>query len=182
MARIPELGKEQLSVEALSVYEEIEESRGSVAREWTAFLHSPDITGRLSRIGEYVRYHGPVSDVIKEVAILVAAREMDNDFIWTGHEVLARNAGVTESVIDAIRARRAPQDGTPEENAVARFVQQLLRDHRVTDEIFQQVHNSLGDQGVIDVTMAAGYYIMMSMGIAALEVAMPEGRVSTLSH
>ena len=115
MARIPELKKEQLSVEALSVYEEIEKSRGSVAREWMAFLHSPDITGRLSRIGEYVRFRGPLSDVIKEVAILATAREMDNDFIWTGHEVLARNIGVEESVIDAIRAGRVPQDGAPEE-------------------------------------------------------------------
>src|SRR5262249_12484585 len=69
---------------------------------------SPEAGGRFAAFGEYVRFHGDVPDRLKELAIITAAREANNDYVWTAHERLARQQGVTDPIINAIRNRTAP--------------------------------------------------------------------------
>ena len=108
------------------------------------------------------------------LAVLATAREFDGDYVWTANLPQARNAGVDEATINAIRERRAPQGLTPEDAVIVQFTLELLRQHRITDATFQAVQQKLGDAGVIDLLILIGYYGSLSHALSALEV-MPPG-------
>ena len=54
-----------------------------------------------------------------------------------------------------------------------RFVRELARSHRVSDEAFEAVRSRLGDQGAVELSAAAGYYAMLAFTLNALEVEPP---------
>jgi 4-carboxymuconolactone decarboxylase len=117
---------------------------------------------------------------LKELAIILVAREWNSDIEWTGHAVLAARAGVSDSSIENIRTWKAPNSLTDEEAVIARYVHQALRDKGVSDDVFAAAHRMLGDQGVVDLTLTICYYTAVALAQIALKPEMGAGRVSTL--
>lgn len=80
----------------------------------------------------------------RELARLVVAREMDENFEWTVHEPVARKYGLAPDIIDVIRDDR-PLRGVPEREAsIIELGREIFRDHRVSPETFRRVHAQLG--------------------------------------
>ena len=78
-----------------------------------------------------MRFHGDVPERLKELAIITAAREANNDYVWTAHERLARQQGVTDPIINAIRNRTAPDGLSGDDAKVVRFAKELLTTHEL---------------------------------------------------
>jgi 4-carboxymuconolactone decarboxylase len=120
-----------------------------------------------------------MSDKIKELAIILVARDWNSDIEWTGHALLAARGGVSDQTIEGIRThdlKCLPED----EKMIASFVQELLRQKEVSDDVFSEVHRMLGDEGIVDLTLTVCYYTAVSLAQIALRPEMEEGRVSTL--
>src|SRR5205809_3215133 len=67
-------------------------------------LYSPGASEPLRRLNNYLRRDGNIlGKAITELAILVASREGDSQYIWSAHEPAALKAGVAQSVIDAVQ-------------------------------------------------------------------------------
>ena len=107
------------------------------------------------------------------LAVLATARENEGDYVWTANLPQARDAGVDEATIQAIRECRALQGLAPEDAAIVQFTLELLRQHRITDATFQAVQQRLGDAGVIDLLILIGYYGSLSHALSALEFMPP---------
>jgi hypothetical protein len=50
--------------------------------------------------------------------VLAATREINGDHVWKVNQPLAKEAGLDESIISAIRERRAPQGLAPEDAVI----------------------------------------------------------------
>src|SRR5262245_43096750 len=116
MARVPYAEREQLTTDQQQQFDAIAGSRGRVGPNFQTLLNSPEAGGRFAAFGEYVRFHGDVPARLKELAIITAAREANNAYVWTAHERLARQQGVTDPIISAIRNRTA-HDGLSGDDA-----------------------------------------------------------------
>src|SRR5579863_696487 len=66
-------------------------------------LYSPNVAESIQMLNQYLRFHGVLKPRDYEVAILVVAREFDQPYEWSGHEMGARNVKVPQPVIDAIK-------------------------------------------------------------------------------
>ena len=174
MARVRPLEREDLPAEHRHIYDDIAGSRGRVQPNFKALLNNPLATARMAALGGYVRFETPLPPRVKMLAVLATAREFDGDYVWTANLPQARNAGVDEVTIQAIRERCAPQGLAPEDAVIVQFTLELLRQHRITDATFQAVQQKLGDAGVIDLLILIGYYGSLSHALSALEV-MPPG-------
>ena len=174
MARVRSLEREDLPAEHRHIYDDIARSRGRVQPNFKALLNNPLATARMAALGGYVRFEAPLPPRVKMLAVLATARENEGDYVWTANLPQARDAGVDEATIQAIRERRALQGLTPEDAAIVQFTLELLRQHRITDATFQAVQQKLGDAGVIDLLILIGYYGSLSHTLSALEV-MPPG-------
>ena len=174
MARVPEITmRDQVPVEHQAIFDEITESRGRVTGPCPVLLNSPEMAVQVARIGHHVRFNHHFEPWLFEIAVLTAARELDCLFEWAAHAPAAERAGVRPDVIAAIAERRAPAGLGEQEALIMRFVQELLRQHRVSQPVYDAVATWLGDAGVVELAATIGYYALLACVMNAAEVQPP---------
>jgi 4-carboxymuconolactone decarboxylase len=178
MARVPHVERDELDAAGQEIYDRIRKDRNipDVPLQFRALLHSPKAAGFLTSMGAQLRFQSAMPENLKELAILLVARELNSAIEWTGHAMLAARAGVSAASIDAVRARKAPAGLTGDEQLIARFVHELLRNKAVPDDAFAAVHQRLGT----DLALICSYYTGLCLAQIALGLEMEPGRVSTL--
>src|SRR5829696_571996 len=82
--------------------------RGAVYGPFVPALRSPELTRRLQKVGEYLRYDPHLPPKLREMAIILVAREWTQDFEWDVHAPLALDAGLAPDIVDAIAEARRP--------------------------------------------------------------------------
>ena len=179
MARVPFLNREDLAPEHQPVWDDIAGSRGSVAQNFQALLNGPEAAGKLAALGGYVRFENSLDAKTKRLAALVTAREADGDYVWTVQVPGAGADGVSDETISSIQQRKPPKGLNTEDEAIVGFVQELLRNHRVSDTTYNAVQQRLGVAGVVDLLVLTGYYWTLSHALSGLEVE-PLGGASSL--
>ena len=81
----------------------------------------------------------------------------------------ARRLGVSEATIAAIRDNHS-NGLDPADAEIVEFTRQLLRRHRVEDGLFRAVQARFGNDQLIQLTTAIGYYSLLSMTVNACEL------------
>ncbi len=182
MARVPYVEREQLDAEGQEIYDRIRRDRNApaVGLQFRALLHSPKAASYLTSLGAQLRFQSAMPENLKELAIILVAREFNSAIEWTGHAVLAAKAGVGAASIESIRTGKAPAGLTAHEQVISRFVHELLRRKEVPDEVFAAVHTLLGTQGAVDLTLTCSYYTALCLAQIALKPELEPGKVSTL--
>jgi len=169
-ARVPLVERDTATPAQQAAWDTIGQSRGRVAGPFAALLHSPELAQRIAATGHYVRFDGPLPQTVREIAIITVARALDAQYEWAAHAVLARQAGVREAVITAIRERKAPAGLTTEEAQVWGYANALIREHRVSDTDFAALQARFGLEGLVDLTAVVGYYAMIACALNAFGV------------
>ena len=175
MARLPSItSKEQVAEKDRAAFDSIVASRGAVQGPFTMFLHSPDIAGRVAHLGAYVRFEGSLDMRVRVLAAMTVAREFEAVYVWGAQTGGARRPGVPEATITAIRENHAR--GIPPEDAeIVEFTRQLLRKHRVDEATFKSMQKRFGNDELIQLTTAIGYYTMLAMTVNACELEAAQG-------
>jgi 4-carboxymuconolactone decarboxylase len=133
------------------------------------FMHCPELAGRAAHLGAFVRFEGSLDMRVRVLAAMTVAREFDAEYVWGAQAGGARRQGVPESTITAIREKHTR--GIPPEDAqIVDFTLQLLRKHRVDDVTFKAIQERFGNEGLIELTGAIGYYGMLAMTVNACEL------------
>ena len=182
MTRVPYATREGMDAAGQAVWDEIETSRGGVARNYAAILNNPLAAGALAGLGGYARYETPLPARIKALAVLTAAREACGHYVWTVNQGAARDAGLSDEIIAAIHEYRAPAGFDAADATVVQFVLELLRQHRVSDPTFEAMRSLVGNAGVVDALVVSGYYHTLAHTLQALDVDLPEGTTTALTY
>ncbi len=182
MARVPYVSREELDADGQRIYDQIRQDRNTdeVGLQFRALLNSPQAAGHLTSMGAQLRFQSAMPDSLKELAIILVAREWNSGIEWTGHSAAAARAGISDEAIESIRTWQAPEGLSGDEATVARFVHESLRDKEVSDEAFAAAEELLGVQGAVDLTLTVSYYTALAIAQNALKPEMGSGRVSTL--
>jgi 4-carboxymuconolactone decarboxylase len=175
MARLPSLERNQLQPEEQQFYDAIADSRGSVRGPYGVLLHSPDLAARVAHTGTYVRYNLDLPEALRETIILATAREIKNQYEFAAHARLARQAGLAEDTIQAIAQGTAPQGLSGDEAMLVRYVQELFRNHKISDATFNAVRDRFGMRKTLEITALVGHYLLVGQILAAFEVDLPAG-------
>lgn len=160
-------------------YDHLQETRGYVGGPYPPLLNSPEVAGRIARLGTYVRYEGVLPGTTRELAILATAREFDAAFEWASHAPIAREEGVRGEAIQTVAARGPLSALTDEEAVVVGFARELLGDHEVSGETFAAAKDRFGVRGVTELVATVGYYAMIACVLNAFEVT-PDDDAPTL--
>ena len=142
---------------------------------FNALLRSPDVADRVQRVGEYVRFQTTIPAPLNELAILITGRFWSAQFEFWAHSRLARTAGLPDAVIDALAEGRRPSPMSDDERIVYDFCTEMFRDRAVSDAAFKAVVDRFGEQGVIDLIAACGYYSIVSMVLNVDRYPLPAG-------
>jgi len=170
MARLPSItGKDQVAAKDHAVFDSIVASRGAVQGPFTMFLNSPPVAERVGHLGAYVRFEGSLDMRVRVLAAMTAAREFEAMYVWGAQTGGARRQGVPEATITAIRENHSR--GVPPEDAqIIDFTRQLLRKHRVDEPLFKAMQSRFGNDELVQLTTAIGYYSLLAMTVNACEL------------
>src|SRR5262244_2531029 len=170
MARLtPITSKDQVPVNDHAIVDTIIDSRGSLHGPFSMFLHSPEIAGRVAHLGAYVRFEGSLDMRVRVLAAMTAAREFEAEYVWGAQTGGARRLGVPESTITAIREKHT-RDVPPEDAQIIEFTRQLLQKHRVDDATFKAMQARFGNDELVQLTGAIGYYALLAMTVNSCEL------------
>jgi 4-carboxymuconolactone decarboxylase len=106
---------------------------------------------------------------VRVLAAMTAAREFEAMYVWGAQTGGARRQGVPEATITAIRDNHSR--GVPPEDAqIIDFTRQLLRQHRVDEALFKAMQSRFGNDELVQLTTAIGYYSLLAMTVNACEL------------
>ena len=72
MARVPFADRNNMDSEGQAIWDEIDQSRGGVARNYAALLNNPVAAKNFATLGGYARFDTPLDPRVKALAILTA--------------------------------------------------------------------------------------------------------------
>jgi len=154
--------------------------RGALYGPFVPLLRSPELMGYAQRLGEYLRYRSAIGVRLSELAILVTAREWNQQVEWAIHAPIALQVGIPQDVIDAIARRARPPALLIDEAVVYDFCVELHRDKRVSDRVYGDALALFGEQGVVDLMGVNGYYTFLAMVMNTAQTAVPPSPAAPL--
>ena len=178
MARIPMASRSSVPPEQADAFDEYVSERGSVpeAGPMSVMIHVPELIKRGEHLRAYLRGgESSLSADIRELGMLVTAREMDCQFIWNAHAAMGRQSGLNNSLVDSLRDKKELSGLSPAESAVVNYGREFFRTHRVSDDTFSAAMAQFGTRGLVELTNLMGYYSCLAFNINAFEVGLPEG-------
>jgi len=187
MARLPYVSREDLSADKIHIYDRIAETRKGdikakgMPRIFQLLLNNPDATAPVAALGEYLRFSSNLDPVVREIAILSTAREMSSQYEWAHHEPIARQVGVRDEVIEAIRIKKAPMGLPPKEGVFVQLAKEMTKSGVVNQNTFNAVEHLLGANNTVDLIVLVGYYSMLSKLMHALDIELEPGIESGFS-
>lgn len=176
MARILPPEPDQMSERQREVHEAIRSGpRGEVRGPLAVWLRRPELADRAQSLGRYCRYETLLPPRLSELAILTIARVWRAEFEWWAHAPIAREAGLSDAVIEAIRTGGTPAFDRSDEEAVYAFTRAAHETRRVPETLYARAVAVLGEDAVVDLVGILGYYALISLTLNAFEVEPPDG-------
>ena len=151
---------EAFSEDTRAAVRHIFETRGSTPPPSTYLTYAGQAGERLSDLVEHLRYHTSLSDAETELAICIAARAANADYIWNAHVRLGLRAGTREEAIHAVDTHGSLEDLTVDEALIIRFGRELLEAKEVDTETFNAVRLRYGENGMMELTAVMSVYMM----------------------
>jgi len=133
------------------------------------WLHSPELGERVRAVNQYLRFETSLDRRLTELAILVTARELDQQFEWTAHEPAALAEGLSAEIVDIVKLRRASAGLPPRESAIIDFGREVFRDKKVRSETFGRAMELFGHEGVVNLAALMGNYAMTAVILNAVD-------------
>jgi 4-carboxymuconolactone decarboxylase len=172
--RFPEIPLDKMTPAQRTIADAIMSGpRKGMSGPFNAWLRTPELADRLQKVGEYVRFNTSLDKRLNEMAIIMTAQHWGSQYEWFAHAPLAIKAGLDPDIVAALAAGRKPEKMKDDEAIVWEFVTQLRRDHAVDDATYAKAVDKFGENGVVDLVAAIGYYDIVSMTLNVARVTPP---------
>jgi 4-carboxymuconolactone decarboxylase len=154
--RFPAIKREELNEAGKKLYD----TRGAA----DAFgpgairLYSPPVAEAMTGVNDYLRRKSGLDPRLVELAILVTAREMDSEYVWTSHEPAAQKSGLAQEIIDTVKYRRPLTTLGEKEAVIVQLGRDSISKHKVGSDTFARALKLFGHQGVVNIVSLIGDY------------------------
>jgi len=154
------------------VFDELTGPRLSWTKLAPLRLYSPRLAKPLGDAHQYLKFESGLGDRLTGIAVLVTARELDNQFEWTQWETHARMAGagyVEPAIIDIIKYRKPAVGLGEKETVIINFGRELLGQKKVSSETFAHTLRLFGPRGTVDLTNLMALYTQTALEVIAFD-------------
>lgn len=192
--RLPVLSSDEMTDEQRDLYREIlggprgqgpravllSSGDAGLAGPFNAMLYAPPVGHALQGLGLAIRFRTQLAPRIREMAILVVAQAWDSAYERESHELIGRDAGLTETEIEALRAGTDPGFAAKEEQVAYSVVRALTSPGAdLDDEEYDTAVNVLGEQALVELTSLVGYYATLALQLRVFRVPAPERTITS---
>ncbi len=130
----------------------------------------------LTALNRYLRFEAGLSPQVREVAILITAREMDSQFEWCAHENEALKVGVAPATVDAIKHRRSTAGLDRTDAVIIALGREMFGGRKVTAETFAEAKALFGPHKLVDLVLLMGNYAGTAALLCAFDMQLHTGQ------
>jgi hypothetical protein len=124
--------------------------------------------------------NSPVGARYFQLAVLIIAREIDQQYEWSAHEPAALRQGLEPSVIDVVKYDRDVGGLADKDATLITFGRTLYREHRVSSELWEKMVGHFGRQQTVQLMMIMGDYFRVGFMMNAVDQHLPPDRKALL--
>ena len=176
MGRLPEIDANKLSPEQRSIYDRMMRERGHMRGPFAVWLRNAELCENTLKLQEMFAARVTIDRRLLELMILVAARLATAQYAWFIHEPYALKFGISPEIVQAIRERRTPDFTHDDERLVYDLTTELNTTRTLSEASYQRGMATFGEQTMVELVSAIGFYSMVAMTLNAFAVAVPTGK------
>jgi 4-carboxymuconolactone decarboxylase len=174
--RMPEIPTDKMTAAQKEAADEFLKGRGQpIMGPFIPLLRSPEVLLRAKAMGDYLRFKSSLSPKLRELVILITARQWTQQFEWSHHAELAVKAGLSPEIVKALADGRRPTGMSADEETTYDFCTELLHHQSVSDTTYGKAIVAFGEQGTIDMVSLTGYYTFVAMVLNVNRTPPPPG-------
>ncbi len=148
---------------------------GHLGGPFDGWCLNPSVGRRIWQLGGAIRSKSSIDRRYIELAILITGQLWQAQFEWFAHEPMARDAGLPDAVIQAIKTGDQPVFEDDGDETAWRLCTTLHRDKKVDEATYAAAVAVHGEAGVADLIHALGFYVLVCMTLNTFEVELPAG-------
>ena len=172
--RLPLPRRDELDAEGQRIYDSLADPQGGSLRGLRGpggiHLHSPELARHSRPLNRYLRQEAGLGGRLRELAILVTARELDSQFEWAAHEAEALREGLAPEVIETIRQRREVTELDEADAAVIELGREIFTARKVGAATFARALALFGRRKLIDLVALMGNYAATAALLTAFDM------------
>jgi len=176
MGRLPDIDESKLSPEQRRIYEQIMRARGHMRGPFAVWLQNAELCENTLKLQEMFASRVKLERRLLELMILVAARLANARYAWFIHEPHALKFGIAPEIIQSIREWRTPEFNREDERFVYDVTLELNNTRSLSEESYKRGLGLLGEQAMVELVSAIGFYVMVAMTLNAFAVSVPDGK------
>lgn len=134
--------------------------RGNV---WRMLLWTPNTAEKFIDYSEAVRFGNDIPEKLRELIILRVGNLCGAAYEVHHHKRLGRQAGMSESSIEASAIGPTAPDIDDAERFALRMADELVRDKQLSESTFEEAVKQYGVRTVADIILIVGFYTMACM-------------------
>lgn len=181
MARVDPLPLELLNAEQRALYDSIAATGRSAARgPFSVLIRAPAIAERFADLVTIFHSETGMKMALKELAILTIARLHTAQYEWYAHEKRALDAGVPETVVEALRHGQTPDFDDPEQALVHALTTELIETRALGDDTYGRAVAAWGEDAVIELMSQIATYVAIALFLVVYQVGPPDGKPDPL--
>ncbi len=177
--RLPLLQREELSPDAQQAYDRIAAPGSGNLRGLRGpggiQLHSPELSRHARPLNRYLRFEAGLGGRVRELAILITARELDSQFEWAAHEDEALREGVAPELIDIVRHRRDLAGIEQSDAVIIALGREIFGARKVSSETYASALALFGRRKLVDLVALMGNYAATAALLTAFDMQLDSG-------
>ena len=175
MARLDPLPVDKLSPEQKAVHDKIIGNRKQLGGPFSVLLRNAALADSANDVVDVLRANGKLDKRVYELITLIVSRHLSAQYVFAVHEPIARNVGVSDDVIEAVRARRKPAFTKPDEAVAYDAVTEVLAGKVLSEPTYKRLIETFGLDLAIEVAATAGLYSMLGTVLNTFDIPAPDG-------
>ena len=172
--RLPLPARNELDAEGQRIYDSLADPQGGSLRGLRGpgglHLHSPGLARHTRPLNHYLRQEAGLGGRLRELAILVTARELDSQFEWAAHEAEAQREGISPEIIETIRHRRDTGSLDEADAIVVQLGREIFTSRKVCSGIFGRALKLFGRRKLVDLVALMGNYAATAAMLTAFDM------------
>jgi 4-carboxymuconolactone decarboxylase len=103
--RLPKLTPETMTPRQQELSDRISGKRGGTRGPFLVWLHSPELCDRVEALGAFARFESSLDLSLRELILLIAARNFDAQYSWNAHIDRCVEAGVSRDALEQLACK-----------------------------------------------------------------------------